>query len=51
VLAQRTAAVRRVVLLGGSGAKTSGAVTALPLSAATEPDFAARLVSLLAVPA
>jgi pimeloyl-ACP methyl ester carboxylesterase len=51
VLAQRAAAVRRVVLLGGSGAKAGAEVTALPLSAASEPDFAARLVSLLAVPA
>lgn len=51
VLALRTAAVRHVVLLGAAGAKAGTAVTSLPLSEASEPGFAARLVSLLAVPA
>jgi pimeloyl-ACP methyl ester carboxylesterase len=51
VLAQRPAAVRRAVLLGGAGATAGGAVTALSLSEASQPGFAARLVSLLAVPA
>jgi pimeloyl-ACP methyl ester carboxylesterase len=51
VLAQRTAAVRRVVLLGAAGAKTGAGVTSLPLAEASQPEFAARLVSLLAVPA
>jgi len=51
VLAQRAAAVRRVVLLGASGTKAGAAITAMPLAAASEPDFPARLVSLLAVPA
>jgi hypothetical protein len=52
VLGQRATAVRRVVLLGGaSGARAGGAVTALSLAEASTPDFADRLVSLLAVPA
>jgi pimeloyl-ACP methyl ester carboxylesterase len=51
VLAQRGAAVRRVVLVGASGTKAGAAVTSVPLTAASEPDFAVRLVRLLAVPA
>jgi pimeloyl-ACP methyl ester carboxylesterase len=52
VLVDRAAAVRRTVLLGAAGgAKVGPAVTALPLAEASQPDFAARLVSLLAVPA
>jgi pimeloyl-ACP methyl ester carboxylesterase len=51
VLALRAEAVRRVVLLGAAGATAGAGVTSLPLSEASEPDFTARLVSLLAVPA
>jgi pimeloyl-ACP methyl ester carboxylesterase len=51
VLAQRPAAVRRVVLLGAGGAKAGGEATLLPLADADSPGFAERLVSLLAVPA
>lgn len=51
VLAQRTASVRRVVLLGTTGARTDAVVTSLPLAETSQPDFAARLVSLLADPA
>jgi pimeloyl-ACP methyl ester carboxylesterase len=51
VLAQRPAAVRRVVLLGATGAvKAGGVATSLPLADADSPDLATRLVSLLAVP-
>ncbi|MEO6079445.1 MAG: alpha/beta fold hydrolase [Steroidobacteraceae bacterium] len=51
VLALRGAAVRRVVLLGGTAApKAAPAVTSLPLADANMPDFADRLVRLLAVP-
>lgn len=51
VLAQRTAAVRKAVLIGGpAGGRASEAVTLLPLAEASQPEFAARLVSLLAVP-
>jgi pimeloyl-ACP methyl ester carboxylesterase len=51
VLTERAAAVRRVVLLGGTVAgKPAPGVTALSLAQANAPDFAARLVSLLAVP-
>lgn len=50
VLAQRAAAVRCTVLLGApGGSRVGAAVTSLPLSEASQPDFAARLVSLLAV--
>jgi pimeloyl-ACP methyl ester carboxylesterase len=52
VLTLRAATVRRAVLLGAAGGvKVGAAVTALPLAEAGQPDFAARLVSLLAVPA
>jgi pyruvate dehydrogenase E2 component (dihydrolipoamide acetyltransferase) len=51
VLAQRAAAVRRAVLLGGAGDRAGSAAIALPLAEADRPDFGARLVSLLAVPA
>jgi pimeloyl-ACP methyl ester carboxylesterase len=50
VLTQRAAAVRRAVLLGGPDTTVRAAVTALPLAEAGQPGFAARLVSLLAVP-
>lgn len=52
VLAQRGSAVRKVVLLGATGSTRAGsAVTALSLAEAEAPDFARRVVSLLAVPA
>jgi pimeloyl-ACP methyl ester carboxylesterase len=50
VLAERGAAVRRVVLLGGAGSKTPPAVTAVSLTEAAAPDFAARLLRVLAGP-
>lgn len=52
ILAQRGPAVRRAVLLGAAGAvKPVPAVTSLPLADASQPEFPARLVSLLAVSA
>jgi pimeloyl-ACP methyl ester carboxylesterase len=51
VLALRPGAVRRVVLLGATGGGAGAAVTSLPMAEASDPGFAARLVSLLAVPA
>jgi pimeloyl-ACP methyl ester carboxylesterase len=51
VLALRGPAVRRVVLLGAAAVRAGGAVTSLPMDEASHPEFAARLVSLLAVPA
>ena len=50
VLAQRGAAVRRVVLLGGGGTVKAAPVTLLSLAEADAPDLGHRLVSLLAVP-
>jgi pimeloyl-ACP methyl ester carboxylesterase len=51
VLAQRGAAVRRVVLLGSTvAAKAGTAVTVLSLDEANAPGFAAKLTGLLAVP-
>jgi pimeloyl-ACP methyl ester carboxylesterase len=51
VQAQRGAAVRRVVLLGSTtGVKVGPAVTSLSLDEANAPDFAAKLIGLLAVP-
>jgi pimeloyl-ACP methyl ester carboxylesterase len=49
VLAQRAAAVRRVVLVGATGANAGTAVALVTQAEASEPDFAARLVSLLAI--
>lgn len=51
VMAQRVAAVRRVVLLGAGAPKAGAGVIALGLAEAGEADFPARLVSLLAVQA
>ena len=51
VLALRGAAVRRVVLLGAEETRAGAMVTSLPIDDASHPDFGARLVSLLAVPA
>jgi len=51
VMAQRAAAVRRVVLLGAGAPKAGAGVIALGLAEAGEADFPARLVSLLAVQA
>jgi pimeloyl-ACP methyl ester carboxylesterase len=52
VLAQRGEAVRHVVLLGATGIpKAAPAVAMVSLAEANMPEFAARLVSLLAVPA
>jgi pimeloyl-ACP methyl ester carboxylesterase len=52
VLAQRAAAVRRVVLLGATDcAKPGAAVISLPLAAANSPEIGAKLVSLLAISA
>jgi pimeloyl-ACP methyl ester carboxylesterase len=50
ILAQRGPVVRRAVLLGAAGALKPGpAVTLLTLADAAQPEFPARLVSLLAV--
>lgn len=52
VLTQRAAAVRRVVLIGAPGsAKVPAGVTTLTVDDAGRPEFAGKLVSLLAVPA
>jgi len=51
VLEQRGAAVRRVVLLGSTvPANTSARLVAVPLAEADAPEFAVRLVKLLAGP-
>lgn len=52
VLAERGTAVRRIVLVGSVGSqKLVPAAKLLSLSEADAPDFATKLVSLLAVPA